>query len=113
MIIWNRLSLAWAAFLHGAEDEDKKLAVLPVAAAMAKRWSAAAANDPELAADLIRISGLLTTSPVDRDPETGLAVPRDPYQEFEQKGARDLALKLLAAMHITPEEINVLMETSE
>lgn len=108
MRIWHRAGLAVAAFIAGGDAHLAKRA----AGSMGARWSAAFSEDPELAADIIRLSGLLTLTP-DQIDGAGLIAPRDPLREAEMRGARDLALKLLAAGHMTQDEINDLMEASE
>ncbi|MBU2867019.1 hypothetical protein [Pacificibacter marinus] len=112
MKIWDRISIGIATFLRGASVEEH-VAAGQAAADLAKRWSHAFVVNPELACDIIRLSGILAIDPPLYDNVTGLLAPRDPYREFEQKGARDLALKLLAAGGMTLTEINELMETSE
>lgn len=113
MKVWDRMMLAWAALLHGDEDVEGQNAVREATAEVARRWGTAAGRDPELAGDVIRLSGLLTTDPLSFDVETGLAQPRDPYREFELKGRREFALELLAFMQMSSDEISQLMESSE
>ncbi|KAB6717713.1 hypothetical protein C8029_04125 [Roseobacter sp. TSBP12] len=117
MKIWDRLTMAVSIFLNGDENEAEQIAASRAAGQMCQRWSEAAAQCPELVADVIRLGGLLEVEPFQYDPETGRSKPRsetrDPYREFEKKGARQFALVLLAAMQINQQEINQLMETSE
>lgn len=77
---------------------------------VAARWVAAAEREPELARDLIRVSGLLALDP--RRVAAGVEVldPVDPIRLARAAGRRELALELLALMKIGPFELSELME---
>lgn len=80
------------------------------AAAYAARWSRASAKDPELAADIIRLGGVLDKQAEEyRD---GVVVPNpiDPIRMAKEAGRREFAVELLALMQITPEELRNLTE---
>lgn len=83
------------------------------AAQFAKRWHKAAAQQPELRADLMRLGGLFVLPPVhmvDGYPEP---VTVEPYQSGREAGRRELAMQLLAACGVTIEEINQMMENQD
>ncbi|MEO1637771.1 MAG: hypothetical protein AAFU41_00820 [Pseudomonadota bacterium] len=111
MKILDRISLL-ASIFPGTDRQRAERA----AADMADRWADAFAREPEMAGDLIRLSGLFTVEPDyyhhDDHDETGAPLPRDPIRAAERRGAQEFALRLLAAGHMTPDEINDLMETS-
>lgn len=79
-------------------------------AAVAARWSRAATKDPELAADVIRLGGILDKQTEEyRD---GVVVPNpiDPIRMAKEAGRREFAVEMLALMQITPEELRNLTE---
>lgn len=80
------------------------------AADLAARWSRAQARDPELARDLIRLGGVLTTQPSTYDGGVPLPEPIDPMRLAYEAGRRDLAVQLLGAMTTTPFELSSMME---
>jgi len=99
-MIWHRLPYLAALFAPAPPNDPK-------AARCARRWSAAADRDPELAEDLIRLSGLLVTQPV--DPASGTALPLDATRLAYEAGRRDFALQLLAMMQLSPSDLDRLM----
>jgi hypothetical protein len=81
--------------------------------AAARRWSRAALAEPELAADLIRLSGLLAIQPdiwLDGQPTNA---PVDPIRLAINDGRQDLARQLLALMGTTPRELQSMMENDD
>lgn len=77
---------------------------------VARRWRRAFAAEPDLAADLIRQSGLLVQQPVQMTEGVPEVVPLDPYRLAYEAGRRDMALLLLAQGGLSHTEINQLME---
>ena len=73
---------------------------------VARRWWRAKNEQPLLAQDLIVLGGVLMTQPAD---ENGPA-PIDPIRMAYEAGQRDLALKILAMMNLTPYELNSILE---
>jgi hypothetical protein len=80
------------------------------AAAVAKRWRAAAARDPELVADVVRIGGILQLQPARFQDGLEQPDPIDPVRLAYEAGRRDMALRFVALMGITITELNSLME---
>lgn len=80
------------------------------AAKAAARWSRAAARDPELVADLIRLSGILGLTPDDYEAGVPMGAPVDPVRLAIERGRRDMARQLLALMSVTPFQLQKLME---
>lgn len=99
-MIWHRLPLLGALFAPAPPND-------PPAARCARRWSAAAGREPELAEDLIRLSGLMQTQPV--DPASGSVLPMDAARLAYEAGRRDFGLQLLAMMQLSPSELDKLM----
>lgn len=77
---------------------------------LASRWADAFAADPELAGDLIRLGGVLTTIPARYEDGIEMPDPIDPHRLAYEAGRRDLALKLLAAGNVGTRTINALIE---
>lgn len=102
-MIWHRIPVIRSFF--GA---DARAAVDP-----SKRWQRAFDRDPELAHDIIRQSGLMAMQPVEMIDGYPQSAPLDPHRLAYEAGRRDLALLLLAQGHITPLELNTLMETPD
>ncbi|RIA01343.1 MULTISPECIES: hypothetical protein [Cereibacter] len=103
-MIWNPLTILVGFFPSAARRE---------AAACSKRWQAAAARDPRLTLDIIRMGGVLDLQPVrlvDGYPEPE---PIDPQRLAYEAGRRDFAMQLLALAHLTPDDLNILMETND
>jgi len=96
MKIWDKV-----AILHFGPFGDARAAAI-----VARRWWKARARDPELAADLIRLSGVLTL------PRLGNGAPdvTDAQALAFEAGRRDMALQLLAMMQLTHQEMATLME---
>ncbi|VDS07909.1 hypothetical protein PARHAE_01089 [Paracoccus haematequi] len=97
-MIWDRFTVIRALIPHKPSTGDT-----------ARRWRNARAVAPELAADVIRFSGLLTMQParfVD-----GFSTPElDPARLAYEAGRRDLGLQLLALMGVSQTELNAMME---
>ena len=81
------------------------------ALARARRWARAAQHQPDLARDLVELSGLYANPAVYIDP-TGEVRPDpvDPIRMAREVGEQTLARKLLALMGVTPEELNILAQ---
>ncbi|WP_226783186.1 hypothetical protein [Oceaniglobus trochenteri] len=76
----------------------------------ALRWTRAYRAEPEMAGDLIRVGGVLALRAeryVDGYPAPD---PIDPVRLAYEQGQRDMAVKLLAMMSLTPLELNQLQE---
>lgn len=80
-----------------------------VASRVSRRWMKARAADPDLAADLIVLGGVLVAQPADAE---GVA-PIDPHRLAYEAGRRDLALQLLAMMSLTPYELSAMLERND
>ncbi|MBA85218.1 MAG: hypothetical protein CML69_10835 [Rhodobacteraceae bacterium] len=104
MSVINRLVNVITIFGSGREQ-------CAAAAEAAERWTAAFADNPELAADLIRIGELLTVQPVHMEDGVPTPLPQDPSQLAYQAGRRDMALALLSLGQMTISELNQLMES--
>ena len=90
----------------------KRLFPTPKAAQdVAGRWQRAAARDPELVQDIIRMGGILAqrTRTFDDDGVEVLS-PIDPYRLAEENGRRELAIELLTMMQIDPYQLSKLTE---
>lgn len=75
----------------------------------ARRWRNARAVAPELAADVIRFSGLMAMQPMTF--EHGFAKAElEPQRLAYEAGRRDLGLQLLALMGVSQTELNAMME---
>lgn len=97
--ILNRITLALSA-----------LRAPKAAAEVAARWSEAAFREPELAGDVIRMGGVLSKQPAEYKAGVERLTPLCPYRLARNEGRRELAVEILALMHITPDEIRRLME---
>lgn len=79
---------------------------------VAKRWTKAAEDQPELVEDLIRLGGILA-----HDPDTfqdGVAIgPVDPIRMAKLQGRRELAIELAALMTLTGSDLSNMMETDD
>lgn len=95
MIIWDKIAVLRALF----PSKD-------AAHQVSKRWFQAGNRDRELAADLLRLGGIMTLQPtIDGD-----LAPTDPQRLAYEAGRRDMALQLLAMMNLTIDELNALTE---
>jgi len=74
----------------------------------ARRWAMVADQHPELAEDIIIMGEIVALGDVD---ETN-RLNSGPEQLAYERGRRDLALDLLAMMHLTPFELNQLLKES-
>lgn len=80
---------------------------------VARRWTKAFRLDPDLAADICRLGGLLATLPVRLQGGVEMPDPIDPLRLAYEAGRRDLALKLLAAGHLGQTDLNSLLESED
>lgn len=101
-MIFARLPLI--RFIFGGNDAE--------AAAYAKRWRRAFADQPELAADLIRLGGILAFPPERMVNGEVAPDPVDPIRMARDEGQRMLAIKLLALGGTNYDDLNQLMEAS-
>lgn len=83
------------------------------AAEVATRWKRAAAKDPELIADAIRLGGVITLQPDTFEGGVPIGAPIDPVRLAYEAGRRDLAVQLIALMGLTYTELQSLMEDFE
>ncbi|MEO1798142.1 MAG: hypothetical protein AAFR53_14195 [Pseudomonadota bacterium] len=100
-MIFRKLEILWGAF--GTQN--------PAAGEMAQRWGKAFTAEPDLASDLIQLSGLLATQPVeliDGEPQPRTMNTTDLAY---QAGRQDFARELLALGNLTTEELNTLLES--
>ena len=77
------------------------------------RWTAAFLGNPDLAADIIRLGGVLTRPPQRFVDGIEQPDPIDPLRLAFEAGRRDLALSLLAAGHLTLADFRSLMENPD
>lgn len=99
-MIWDRLSVLRTLFVGRGVASD-----------VARRWRAA--RDPALAADILRLGGVLTLQPVRIVGGVPEVEPIDPQRLAYEAGRRDFAIQLLALMGLTITEINSLMENND
>lgn len=88
-------------------------ALFPVRAGvydLAARWQRAAADEPELMGDVIRLGGVVALQPDTYDQGVPIGAPIDPVRLAYDAGRRDFALQLAALMGLTTTEMNSLME---
>ncbi len=78
-----------------------------------RRWRAAAETDPKLRDDIILLTGMLNTQPVNRVMNKPEIEPPDPYRLAYEAGRRDLGLQLLTLMNLTISDLNSLMEDDD
>lgn len=80
---------------------------------LGKRWSQAAAENPELIADVIRMGGILELR--DRTLESGVEVPEpiDPIRLAVERGRQEMAKELLGLMGLTPYELSNLIREDD
>jgi hypothetical protein len=83
------------------------------ASEVAVRWTRAFRAEPDLAADICRLGGLLATVPVRLEHGVEQPDPIDPLRLAYEAGRRDLALKLLAAGHLGQTDLNSLLESDD
>lgn len=76
---------------------------------VSRRWYAARTREPELAADLVRLGGLLVAQAQGPD---GPILP-DAMQLAYEAGKRDMAATLLAMMSLSVSELNSMMENND
>lgn len=87
--------------------------VKSVAGEVANRWSKAAAAEPELVSDVLRLSRLLTVTPDDYSAGVPLGAPVDPIRLAIEHGRQDMARQLLALMGVSNFELRELMEDEQ
>ncbi|GHF33259.1 hypothetical protein [Seohaeicola zhoushanensis] len=106
MGILDRISALITGFGHPTVRE-----VRMARGAAVLRWRKAFRDQPELAEDLIRLSGLLAVQPhiLTEGIPTGIA-PVDPHAVMFERGQQQLAKVLLSLGGITPYELTQLME---
>lgn len=83
------------------------------AAEVAGRWRRAAAKDPELIGDAIRLGGVIAIQPDTYEAGVPMGAPIDPVRLAYEAGRRDLAVQLIALMGLTTTELQNLMEDFE
>lgn len=80
---------------------------------VARRWQKAFRDEPRLAEDLIRLSGLLELRAERLENGEVMPDPVDPIRRAEERGEQDFAKKLLALMNLTPFDLNQLIGASD
>ena len=108
-MIWSPLAILRATF-PARPDPAEERAAATAAAECAHRWGQAAARDPDLRADLIRLGGVLALQPARFEDGQELRDPIDPLRLAYEAGQRDMALRLLALMDTDPQTLTNLME---
>ena len=101
-MIWSRIPFLQALFAPAPVTD-------PQVVDAALRWKVAAEREPELAEDLIRLSGLLQAQAVTAEG----VVPMDASRLAYEAGRRDFGLQLLAMMYLDPAELNSLMRDTD
>ena len=76
---------------------------------MARRWQTARKGQPELAADIIRLGGLLMAQPM----QGGQVMPLDATRLAYEAGRRDFAMQILAMMNMSLEDFNLMTERDD
>ena len=79
------------------------------AAERGRRWARAYRADPKLANDLFELSGLLALPPERLVQGVVQPDPIDPIRMAQERGERAMAVKLLALMGVSTEDLNTLM----
>lgn len=102
-MIWSRLPFLLALFAPAPPTDAE-------AADCARRWWRAAEREPQLAEDVIRLSGVLVAQGVDAG---GEVLPIDTMRLAYEAGRRDLGLQLLAMMSLSVAEMNSLMRDED
>ena len=82
----------------------------PIAAEVSGRWVQADEADPELARDIIRLSGLLAKAPARFADGVEMPEPLCPLRLARSEGRREMALDLLALMKVSPADMAAMME---
>lgn len=101
-MIWNPIDI-----LRTFTAEKKQ------AAEIKRRWTVAARSNAALAADVMRLGGILVLPPDDFVNGVEQRTPIDPSRLAYEAGRRDLALKLLALMDQNHLTLNALMENND
>lgn len=103
MKIFDRLSVIRFAFRReGRADRD-----------VLRRWTEAAARDPQLVEDVIRLSGFLEHRTALLEGGDVVPEPIDPVRLAYDQGRRDMAGLFLALMNVTPHDLNQLIGAPE
>lgn len=97
-MIWDKIGILRSLF-------PSRAAALEVS----KRWNSASQKNRALAADLIRLGGVMTLQPIEQGEVDITNLQRLAYEA----GRRDLALQLLAMMNLTIEDLNTLSEDND
>lgn len=99
-MIFDRLAILKRLFPSARAAQD-----------VAWRWQRAAATEPELVQDIIRMGGILAqrTRSFDAD-GVEILMPIDPCRLAEENGRREFALELMAMMQIDPYTLSQLTE---
>lgn len=107
-MILDRLNTIFAAF---GPPENRQ--AMRAARTMSKRWQRAFRDQPELAEDIIRLSGLLRSSPVLMTQGQPELAPLDASVLAQEAGRQDMARLLLSLGHFTTFELNQLVEKTD
>lgn len=107
-MVFDRIGVLISVFGRLGKAEGKERA-----AEVSRRWQKAFRDQPELVEDLVILSGLFHLPPQIQMDDVGrdVSTPICPIRAAQEQGARDLALKILAAGKLTINEINYLMES--
>lgn len=76
----------------------------------ARRWRAAAQMNPELAADLIRLGGIMRLSARRMVDGVEVLEPLCPIRMARDEGRREMAIELLSLMQVGETELQTMME---
>jgi hypothetical protein len=107
-MIFDRLAIIFRALMT-APDRAARAMIRRTVSRRARRWGRAAAEQPALAADLLAMGRVLEQAP--RTPDDTLAASTE--EMAYELGRRDLALELLALMHVTTFELHQMMQETE
>jgi len=104
-MIFDRLSILFRALIT-ERDGSIREAIRRTVSRRARRWRAAFAASPDLGADLLAMGRVLAMAPRTSDDILSATVEELAYEA----GRRDLALELLALMHVNRFEIHSMMQ---
>lgn len=107
-MIYDRLAIVFRALMT-APDGGVRAAIRRTVSGRARRWSRAVTGQPGLAVDLLAMGRVLEMAPRTADDTLAASAEEMAYE----LGRRDLALELLALMHVTTFEINQMMQETE
>jgi hypothetical protein len=105
-MIFDRIATIFRGVDQAGPDRSVRARIGRVVSRRARRWSRAFAAQPELADDLLSMSRALTLSPRNKLDLLSASAEEMAYLA----GRRDLALELLALMHVTKHEIHQMMQ---